>query len=212
VSYLIDRLGNAKLIIIINDKTVLSLKTTTNISNKILGPLKVFAATDMFMINAKEYIDIKNIEVDHREIRRLFASEKLRNPKTILDMVHFIKNQYSPTNKMPIAVLGQYVQNILENKTTNDKFLEENLNNLKRNPDVYQLLLFIAQFEGGLTELDFSIMSNQREVRDEISMVKANSTPSLRRTESEIFLPSNWRNLVNELLAENYETKGQTLR
>jgi len=162
VSYLIDRLGNAKLIIIINDRTMLSLKTTTNISNKVLGPLKVFAATDMFMINAKEYIDIKNIEVDHREIRRLFASDKLRNPKTILDMVHFIKNQYSPSNKMPIAVLGQYIQSILENRTTNDKFLEENLNNLKRNHDVYQLLLFIAQFEGGLTELDFSIMSNQR--------------------------------------------------
>lgn len=121
-------------------------------------------------------------------------------------MVHLIKNQYSPTNKMPLSVLAQYVQNILENRTSTDKFLEENLNNLRRNPDVYQLLLFIAQFEGGLTELDFSIMSNQREVRDELTMVKMQSAPApvLRRGESEIFLSANWRNLVNELLAENY--------
>jgi predicted MPP superfamily phosphohydrolase len=75
----------------------------------------------------------------------------VRNPKTILDMVHFIKNQYTPCNKMPIALLGQYIQSIIDNKVTNDKFLEENLNNLKKRPEVYQLLLFIAQFEGGLT-------------------------------------------------------------
>lgn len=182
VSYLIDRLGNSKLIIIVNEKTVLPLKTIGSIGTKLIGPLKVFAAASMFIIYTKDYIEINNMESDQKEIRRLFASEKVRNPKTILDMVHFIKSQYSPTSKMPIAVLGQYIQNILENKTTNDKFLEDNLNNLKRHPDVYQLLLFIAQFEGGLTELDFSIMSNQREVPEELTLVKTQSAPMLRRT------------------------------
>ena len=91
------------------------------------------------------------------------------------------------------------MQNIIENRTSSDKFLEENLNNLnKRNPDVYQLLLFIAQFEGGLTELDFSIMSNQRDVeRFELTMIKTLSAPVMRRSESDVFLSPNWRNLVN---------------
>jgi hypothetical protein len=36
---------------------------------------------------------------------------------------------------------------------------------LKKNPNSYRLFLFIAQFEDGLTELDFTIMSNNNQIK-----------------------------------------------
>lgn len=59
-----------------------------------------------------------------KDIWKLFEDEKVRSPKTILDMVHFIKNQYSATNKVSISVLADYVEKIKNNVTSAEKFLE----------------------------------------------------------------------------------------
>jgi hypothetical protein len=56
-----------------------------------LEPLKKFAASDMFILHAKEFLK----DINMKEVWKLFEDENRRVPQRILDMVHFIKSHFT---------------------------------------------------------------------------------------------------------------------
>ena len=185
ISLMLDKLSNTKLVMVLNDKTVKSLDISIfNERRYFLEPLKKFAAADMFIMHAKEYL----AEINMKDVWRLFEDESLRFPKTILDMVHLIKSRFSPQEKIKVSELCKFMDNIKSTEAENEKFLERNIEELSRNKGAFNLFLFLCEFRDGLTETDFEVMSRHSD--EEIPMEAA-------------LLPSNWRQVLFELLHFN---------
>lgn len=179
---MLKRMGSPKIILVLNEKIVETLSTSIfNEKRYYLEPLKKFAAADMFILHAKEYL----MDINMREVWKLFENENYRIPKTILDMVHFIKSQFSVVTKVSLKVAIEEMEKRDSKSIENGKFLEENIAKLQKDQETFKVFLFLCEFKDGLTELDFNIMSNPQgeEIPEESALI-----------------PENWREIVFKLL------------
>lgn len=115
----------------------------------------------MFILHAKDYLK----DINMRQVWKLFEAQNNRIPKTILDMVHFIKCNFSIVTKVSLCVVIEEMNKRDSQQVStkeNEKFLEQNIDQLQKDAEAFKLFLFLCEFKDGLTELDFNIMSNHQ--------------------------------------------------
>lgn len=123
---LLARLDKPKILLVLNERT------DKLYSNFLLGekrisfpPLEVLPAIDMLLAQCKWWVPLK--EISYRELAEILADEKLRYPKTVLDIVQFMKDSTGKTGKLNFGKLRSQTENLKLSLADSENFLAQNL-------------------------------------------------------------------------------------